>query len=99
MASRTNYERETIITFNEAEKKANIYTWNPALIRKFQELAKKHPEQVKESNVHPAGSVCYDFPKQWIRFKPPVERSEVQKQAARIAIEKARVARQSKGKA
>ena len=35
MSELTGYERETIISYNEAEKTANIYTHNKQLRRKL----------------------------------------------------------------
>ena len=35
----TNYERETIITFNEAETDCEIYTYNQKLINKLSKLS------------------------------------------------------------
>ena len=39
----TNYERETIITFNEAEADCEVYTYNPKLIRKLTERCESRP--------------------------------------------------------
>lgn len=40
-------ERETIITYNEAEAEAEIYTYHRPLQRKLEKLAQERPEEVK----------------------------------------------------
>lgn len=46
-ASDGPWERETIITFNDAEKKASYYTCNKARMEQLKELAKEYPDAVK----------------------------------------------------
>lgn len=41
-ASDGPWERETIITFNDAEKKASYYTCNKARMEQLKELAKEY---------------------------------------------------------
>lgn len=43
-ASDGPWERETIITFNDAEKKASYYTCNKARMEQLKELAKEYPD-------------------------------------------------------
>lgn len=45
------YERETIITYNEAEKDAVIYTASPVIMRKLEKLEARNPELFREE-VH-----------------------------------------------
>lgn len=40
-------EQETIITFNEAEKTASVYTMNAALIRKLEGLTERRPDDAR----------------------------------------------------
>lgn len=44
-------EKETIITFNEQEKTAVIYTHNAALCRKLDKLADERPQEAKRHNM------------------------------------------------
>ena len=46
MANLTNYERETVILFNEAEGTAIVNTANSALSRRLAELAESRPGEV-----------------------------------------------------
>ena len=41
----TNYEKETVINFNEVEKGASVYTCNKRMINKLNRLCEKFPEQ------------------------------------------------------
>ena len=84
--SRTLIEKETIFNFNEGEKEASIYTFNPALKRKLENLAQERPDECK-----PAGSWCppdaveYLIPKSWIKIRPTRIMTDEQKaEAAKI---------------
>ena len=45
----TLLEQETIITFNNAETEAEIYTFSPTLIRVFSKFAAEHPDLCKHT--------------------------------------------------
>lgn len=47
MESLTKYEQETIISFNAGEKTADVYTADPNMIRKLDNLCAKYPEHYK----------------------------------------------------
>ncbi|VYT17496.1 Uncharacterised protein [uncultured Anaerotruncus sp.] len=83
------YERETVITFNEAEATARIYTYNKALCRKLNQLAQERPEDCTLKAARENGAVDYLIPKRWVRVRPPRVASEAQKAASREAIKKA----------
>lgn len=64
-------EQETIINFNEGEKRASVYTCNPALKRKLTELAESRPEDCKLLREYPDGiGVEYQIPKKWVKVIP-----------------------------
>ena len=65
-ASDGPWERETIITFNDAEKKASYYTCNKARMEQLKELAKE--DWCMEA----------DMPKKWVKIKPPRKLTEEQ---------------------
>ena len=89
------YEQETIISFNEEEKTAGIYTHNKILRQKLAALARDRPEDCRLVKVsHSGRAVDYTIPKSWIKIVPPRTASEAQKEASRKAIEKAVSARQ-----
>ena len=57
-ASDGPWERETIITFNDAEKKASYYTCNKARMEQLKELAKEYPDAVKITRDGVCRQIC-----------------------------------------
>lgn len=60
-------ERETIITYNEAEPVANVYTMNGALIRKLEGLTESRPGEARRVKIYPDGAQEYEVPKKWVK--------------------------------
>ena len=84
------YEQESVISFNEAEKTANVYTHNKALRRKLEKLAQDRPEECRIDKLSHSGRAAdYIIPKAWVKITPPRIASEAQKAACRKAAEKA----------
>lgn len=81
-------EKETIITFNEQEKTAVIYTHNTALCRKLDKLADERPEEAKRLRTFPDGGREFEIPKRWVKVN-----------ASRILTEEERERAQERGKA
>ena len=77
----SNIEKETIITYNEAEQVANVYTYNGKLKRRLKEMSETHPEDIILLSDNGDGSVEYEFPKGLITIRAP--RSEEYKEACR----------------
>jgi len=71
-------ERETIITWNEAEGTAEVYTHNPALQRQLSELCASHSEQVRQTGESGLGGVTFELPKKWVKIAPPRKPSPAQ---------------------
>lgn len=86
----SNYERETIINFNEGENAASVYTHNKALRHRLKQLAQEHPEDCRLfRTVHRDQAVEYYIPKAWIKIHPTRKISDAQREAlkkARIAL-------------
>ena len=78
MANLTNYERETVILFNEAEGMAIVNTANSALSRRLAELAESRPGEVIFKKSNPP-FVEYEVPKKWIKVNPSRVLSEQEK--------------------
>lgn len=80
----TSYERETIILYNQGEKKASVYTFDPKLIRRLQKLSEKHPDEVRLEKDHKNGSFTYIVPKECVLVREPysMERREAARQRA-----------------
>lgn len=85
----TNYEKETIILFNEAEPTAEIETYSSRLIGKLNRLAKERPDEVivKDGNV---GSMRYVVPKKWVTVSAPRIMSDEEKAICAERLAKAR---------
>lgn len=62
-------ERETLISFNEAERIAEIYTFNGKLKRQLAGLSEKGLAQLvlAEDEI---GSVSYSIPKEYVCINP-----------------------------
>lgn len=86
-------EQETIISFNEAEATASVYTHNGALKRKLEKLAKERPADVQLSRRYPEGAVEYTIPKRWVRVNATRVLSEAQREAALKNVKAARMAK------
>lgn len=81
-------EKETIITFNEAEATANVYSTSDVWIRK-----------IKKIKGHRKFSIGYevDVPKNWIKVSPPRKVSEKTREAARRNMAKLRAKQTAPG--
>lgn len=63
-------EKETIISFNQKEDAASVYTRDPTIMRKLDALCKSFPEQYKltgESKI----DKTYEMPKKLVNFRKP----------------------------
>ena len=67
----SNIEKETLICFNEAERTASVYTYNPALKTQLSELCRLYPEQVSQIAANGWGAVTFELPKKWLKVVPP----------------------------
>ena len=77
----TLWEQETIFNFNEDEKHASVYTYQPSLIKRLDGFCKKFPDTfkcVKEDWYGKHLSKTYEFPKKHILITSPKVRSEKQ---------------------
>lgn len=77
----TNYERETIINFNQAEPTANVYTYNPQLIRRLDDLSSRNESVVLIRRTEAMRE--YEIPKGWVKINPPRQMTEENKEKAR----------------
>lgn len=76
----SNYEKETIILYNEAEKTASVYTHNTALQERLAALCGSHPEQVRRATDNGHGGLTFELPKKWLKITPPRELSPAQRE-------------------
>ena len=73
----SNYEKETIISFNEDESTAVVFTYNRALINRMERLCKERPEECRPdpSNQITEEGRQYVVPKKWVKVSPPHTRN------------------------
>lgn len=76
----SSIEKETVIVFNEGEQNADIETFNAALLRKLEALAKERPNEVQLVKASKAGCRRYTFPKKWVKINPTRILTEAEKQ-------------------
>ena len=94
-----SYEQETIISFNEEEKTAGIYTHNKVLRQKLAALARDRPEDCRLVKASRSGrAVDYTIPKSWIKIVPNRVLSDAEKMQRRNAIKKANFALDNAGR-
>ena len=68
----SNIEKETVITYNEQEKTAVVYTCSPSLIRGLEGLTTARPDECRLLRRMPDGvGIEYEVPKKWVKVSPP----------------------------
>lgn len=76
----TAMERETIITYNNAENTANCFTLSLPVRRRLLQLAEEYPDEV-HINKQEEDMIDVDIPKRWVKIRPPRRLSDEQKAA------------------
>ncbi len=82
------YEQETIITFNEAEQTATIYTYKGEFKRKLITLSVDRPDEVKRTADDGHGGLTFTIPKKWIKVNASRILSDEEKAAKAEAARK-----------
>ena len=78
----TRYEQETIINFNAADKTAELYTRDPAIIRQLDSLVTEYPDTFKcvgETDI----DKTYVMPKTAVTYRKPRRLSDERREAAK----------------
>ncbi|MBR2258934.1 MAG: hypothetical protein IJ899_16725 [Blautia sp.] len=81
MLKLSRYERETIINFNAEEPTASLYTRDPTVMRKLDQLVISFPEVYKCIGVTDIDKT-YEMPKSAVNYRKPRRLSAEQRQAA-----------------
>lgn len=90
-------ERETIITYNELEKTASVYTHNRRLRHKLDTLTESHPDDcqlIRED--HEGQAKEYQVPRKWIKVSPPRKARELTEDQRKINAERLAKAREAR---
>jgi len=87
MAERySKLETETVITYNDAEDEAGVYTGNRALLNRLRSLAEQYPDECRLEHESRGGDFAdYIVPKKWIKVSPPRKVILSDEQRAQIA--------------
>lgn len=64
----TGYEKETIISFNESDKEAIVYTYNRAMQKKLRGMLEERPEEVHLIRETEHMMEC-TIPKKWVKLR------------------------------
>lgn len=83
MSNLTPYEKETIITYNNEEGSANVFTYHRALQNKLNKLVGSSPDitLVRQDDEFAE----YIVPKSWIKVSPPPKRNLTDEQRTAMA--------------
>lgn len=81
----TLQEQETILLYNNGDKEAEIYTYDPKLIRKIEQAAKRRPDLYRITRRDSDGAVTCVFPKKWLtlQLREPISEEERQRRSER----------------
>lgn len=93
MSNLSNYEKETIINYNNEEDTASVYTFHRALQNKLNKLVGVNPDI--SIVFQDEDSVEYIVPKKWIKVSPPRQVNYTDEQKAAMA-ERLAAAREKK---
>lgn len=85
----TAEEKETIISFNEAEKTADVEAFNSRTIREIRKAAEMYPDEVTITE-NSDGSIRAVFPRKWVKIRAPrilsdAQRAVIEKNAEKLA--------------
>ena len=83
----TAEEKETIISFNEAEKTADVEAFNSRTIREIRKAAEMYPDEVTITE-NSDGSIRAVFPRKWVKIRAPRILSDAQKAVIEKNVEK-----------
>ena len=75
----TNEERETIISFNEQENTARVFTYNKKMSNYLREQASDPQSKciALEDNLN--GALTFEVPKKWVKIRRPRQFTDEQR--------------------
>lgn len=88
-------EMETIVNYNNGEKMAEVYSADPVVMRKLDDMCSRFPEDY-ECIKRDEWSATYRFSKKLVQFRTPVHLTEEQKELARQNLAKANAKKEAK---
>lgn len=91
----SKFEMETIVNYNNGEKMAEVYSADPVVMRKLDDMCSRFPEDY-ECIKRDEWSATYRFSKKLVQFRTPVHLTEEQKELARQNLAKANAKKEAK---
>lgn len=79
----TRIEQETIILYNQEETEAEVYTHDPALIRRLRDLCEKYPDEYRLKGDNGWGGLTFNCPKKRVKVTAPRMMTKSQREQAR----------------
>lgn len=76
-------EQETIISFNEEENTAMVYTYNKAYKNRLEKFCAAYPDIARKIRDDGTGGTTYKIPKETLRVSFAAPYTEERRQAAR----------------
>ena len=84
---RTKVEKETVVLFNEAEDRAEIYTHNARWKNRLQELSKQYPDECSQVSENAEGGMIFSFDKRLVTIRKPYSEERRKKDRERAIKE------------
>lgn len=66
----SSYESETIVSFNDSDDFAEVWTFQRTVIRRMLKLMESHPNEVK-ATLKAGQQALFIVPRSWIAIRPP----------------------------
>ena len=84
---RTKVEKETVVLFNEAEDRAEIYTHNAKWKNRLQELSKQYPDECSPVSENADGGMTFSLDKRLVTIRKPYSEERRKKDRERAIKE------------
>lgn len=84
---RTKVEKETVVLFNEAEDRAEIYTHNARWKNRLQELSKQYPDECSPVSENADGGMTFSLDKRLVTIRKPYSEERRKKERERAIKE------------
>ena len=79
----TPYEQETIISWNNEEDTACVYTYDQRIGKRLRELSRKHPDVFVLKDRGAQRCVTFEMPKKLISIRQPYDEGRRKEQSIR----------------
>lgn len=84
------WEKETIIIFNEADKEAEVFTYNEPFKKQLAFIADNYPDKCRLQEDNGSGALTFSINKKLIRIRKPYS-EDGRKKISEIALAQNRI--------